>query len=71
MSATQSDEHPPLNQSLYNNLDEKELEFWSVQTGIKDREELKQHIVGIQKQIYKVCGAIDRDVAFLTKVNIR
>ncbi|KIP07663.1 hypothetical protein PHLGIDRAFT_412077 [Phlebiopsis gigantea 11061_1 CR5-6] len=56
MSAAQSesDEHPPLNETLYSNLDEKELEFWSVQTGIKDPEELKQHIVSIQKQIYKV-----------------
>lgn len=31
-----------------------ELEFWKVQTGMRDNEELKQHIIKIQKEAYSV-----------------
>ena len=39
---------------LYNVLDETELTFFSEQTGIKDREELKKHISDIRNEAWKV-----------------
>ena len=53
MSIAQPNESVPLNESLYK-LDEAEYEFWSAQTGVKDPEELKNHIIAVQTEIYKV-----------------
>ena len=39
---------------LYNVLDETVLTFFSEQTGIKDREELKKHISEIRNEAWKV-----------------
>lgn len=42
-----------LDPSLYH-LDPDELEFFKVQTGIQDEEELKEHIIAIQAEAWKV-----------------
>ncbi|THG98519.1 hypothetical protein EW026_g3688 [Hermanssonia centrifuga] len=42
---------PSLDEQLYA-LDEAEFEFFSSQTGIKDGEELKKHIVKVQTEAY-------------------
>ncbi len=44
---------PSLDEQLYA-LDEAEFEFFSSQTGIKDGEELKKHIVKVQTEAYAV-----------------
>lgn len=43
----------PLDESLYK-LGEAEYEFFSSQTGIKDPEELKEHIISVQSEVYRV-----------------
>ncbi len=44
----------PLNPTSY----EADVEFMSAVTGIKDPEELKQHILKVQADAYKVCSFI-------------
>jgi hypothetical protein len=55
MSFSHNDEGKPrpLDDSLYS-LDQQEYEFLSLQTGIKDPEELKMHVLAVQEEIYKV-----------------
>ena len=43
----------PLDENLYK-LDEDEFAFLSSQTGIQDPEELKKHVLSVQKEIYAV-----------------
>ena len=38
----------------YYRLEGAEFEFWSTETGIKDPELLKQHIVAVQHEVYQV-----------------
>jgi hypothetical protein len=45
-------------QALYE-LEDSELEFMSGQTGIKDRDQLKEHLVKVQKELYSVSSRID------------
>ena len=45
----------PLDESLYE-LKPEEYELLSSHTGIKDAEELKQHVLAVQREIYQVCG---------------
>ena len=47
----------PLDESLYK-LDDVEVAFFCAQTGIQDPEELKQHILAVQKEAYAVRAAI-------------
>lgn len=44
----------PLDDSLYS-LDPDELVFFQSQTGIRNEEELKAHILGVQVRAYEVC----------------
>ena len=55
MSTTESSAPRLLDEGLYK-LAEPDYEFMSAQTGIKDPEELKQHIIAVQKEIYAVCN---------------
>lgn len=43
----------PLDKTLYT-LGEEEIAFFKSQTGIDDEEELKQHILRLQKEAYEV-----------------
>lgn len=45
-----------LDPSLYK-LGDEEAAFFKQSTGIKDSEELKQHILQVQKEAYAVCAA--------------
>ena len=59
---------PPLDPSFYN-LDEEESSFLKTQTGIKDDQELKRHILEVQAEAY----AVRRDVlgeSVLTTINL-
>ncbi|KAI0795120.1 hypothetical protein C8Q75DRAFT_712487 [Abortiporus biennis] len=44
---------PPLKEELYN-LQPQEIEFFKQQTGIQDDDELKRHIIDVQKEAYAV-----------------
>ncbi|TFK40029.1 hypothetical protein BDQ12DRAFT_602419, partial [Crucibulum laeve] len=46
---------PPLDEGFYS-LSPYELAFFKSQTGIHDPEELKQHIIGVQKKAYEIYG---------------
>ncbi|KAF8640222.1 hypothetical protein AX16_010119 [Volvariella volvacea WC 439] len=46
---------PPLDESFYS-LDKQETEFFSTLSGIKDEEELKRHIIAVQKKAYVIYG---------------
>ena len=51
------DERRPLDPSLYT-LNDAEIAFFASQTGIEDRERLKEHILQVQADIYKVCKSV-------------
>ena len=51
----------PLDESLYK-LEGEELEFYRRETGIQDEEQLKQHILAVQKEAYEVSRMILCDV---------
>ena len=53
MSNTESNMLKTLDEAL-DRLDEADLKFMSAQTGIQDPEELRRHIVTVQKEIYAV-----------------
>lgn len=53
MSSVESNAPMPLDESLYQ-LEGTDYEFLSAETGIKDPEELKKHIIAVQAEIYKV-----------------
>jgi hypothetical protein len=48
-----SENRPPLDTSLYS-LNEDESIFLKQQTGITDDEQLKQHVIAVQKKAYEV-----------------
>jgi hypothetical protein len=43
----------PLDENMYS-LKEEEIAFYKQQTGIQDDEELKQHVLAVQKEAYDV-----------------
>jgi hypothetical protein len=44
----------PLDPSIYH-LDEDELAYFKIQTGIQDEHELRKHILEVQAEAYAVC----------------
>lgn len=54
MTALSKDPPKPLDEGLYE-LQEDEYEFLSSQTGIKEQEQLKEHVLAVQAEVYKVC----------------
>lgn len=53
---TDASKRPPLDDSLFS-LEADEEAFFKELTGITDDEELRRHIIGIQKQAYEVLSA--------------
>ena len=48
----------------YYKLEKDEIEFFSSQTGIKDPEELKKHILNVQREAYDVCDSFNRRLRY-------
>ena len=52
----------------YYKLEKDEIEFFSSQTGIKDPEELKKHMLNVQREAYDVCDSLNRRLRYCATI---
>jgi hypothetical protein len=60
---------PPLDEKFYS-LSPDEAQFFKSQIGIEDDDDLKRHILAVQKKAYDVCTFTTLGTFFFVKRNV-